>query len=566
MNMENHHQDQIAITVIGALLFIPFLGGVRLFEWDEINFAEISREMIVLGDYLRVHIDFQPFWEKPPLFFWTQAVSMKLWGIGAFAARFPNAICGIITLLFIYRIGKYLEGPLFGRLWTLAYLGSTLPFLYFKSGIIDPWFNLFIFGGLYSLIRFYWAKNQENSSKYPPILYLSLGAISLGLAILTKGPVAYLLVCLTLGVYWIWKRLHFYIGPLQFILFSLITLAVPMLWFGIEILKNGTWFIEEFTRYQVRLLSSEDAGHGGFLGYHFVVLLIGCFPASIFAIQALFPPKSQWSFRQQDFRLWMIMLLSLILILFSIVQSKIIHYSSLSYFPLTYLAARFLFKWIKGEVQLTSWMKYLLVGIGSMYVLITGIASWIGPRLDLIKPMVKNDPFILGNLSADVAWAGWEISAALWLLLIGVVVMLMIRQQKIWKSIKLLFFGNAVFVFLGLICFIGKVEEHAQGAAMRFYENLQGESCYIYTSGFKSYGEHFYTQKMPGGDERRRKSEWLLQGEIDRDAYFIVKIDKIDTMRGFPGVEEIGRENGFVFFKRRRAELIDNFAKVERRF
>ena len=37
---------QLCIVVFGALLFLPGLGGVRLFDWDEINFAESAREMI----------------------------------------------------------------------------------------------------------------------------------------------------------------------------------------------------------------------------------------------------------------------------------------------------------------------------------------------------------------------------------------------------------------------------------------------------------------------------------------------------------------------------------------
>jgi 4-amino-4-deoxy-L-arabinose transferase-like glycosyltransferase len=60
------------------------------------------------------------------------------------------------------------------------------------------------------------------------------------------------------------------------------------LWYGIEIMQNGTWFVEEFIRYQIRLFQTKDAGHGGFPGYHVVVLLLGCFPASVFALRALF--------------------------------------------------------------------------------------------------------------------------------------------------------------------------------------------------------------------------------------------------------------------------------------
>ncbi|HKL32668.1 MAG TPA: hypothetical protein VJ919_09045, partial [Tangfeifania sp.] len=80
INQTNPLKIQLFISVAAAFLFIPFLGGVHLFDWDEINFAEAAREMIVTGDYLTVQINFQPFWEKPPLFIWMQVLSMKLFG------------------------------------------------------------------------------------------------------------------------------------------------------------------------------------------------------------------------------------------------------------------------------------------------------------------------------------------------------------------------------------------------------------------------------------------------------------------------------------------------------
>src|SRR3970040_833103 len=88
----------ILIIILSSLLFIPFLGNVHLFDWDEINFAECAREMLVSGNYSMVQINFEPFREKPPLFIWMQALSMNLFGINEFSARLPNAICGIITL------------------------------------------------------------------------------------------------------------------------------------------------------------------------------------------------------------------------------------------------------------------------------------------------------------------------------------------------------------------------------------------------------------------------------------------------------------------------------------
>ncbi|HMX05395.1 MAG TPA: glycosyltransferase family 39 protein, partial [Chitinophagales bacterium] len=89
----------VVIALMGSVLFIPFLGASHLFDWDEINFAEASREMIVTGNYTQTQIDFHQFWEKPPFFFWLQSASMHIFGVNEFAARFPNAICGILTLM-----------------------------------------------------------------------------------------------------------------------------------------------------------------------------------------------------------------------------------------------------------------------------------------------------------------------------------------------------------------------------------------------------------------------------------------------------------------------------------
>ena len=75
----------LALVAAALLLFVPGLGAVHLFDWDEINFAEISREMLLLDDFSRVHVDFRPFWEKPPLFFWMQVGAMELFGVGEFA-------------------------------------------------------------------------------------------------------------------------------------------------------------------------------------------------------------------------------------------------------------------------------------------------------------------------------------------------------------------------------------------------------------------------------------------------------------------------------------------------
>src|ERR1700742_11139 len=149
----------LLIGLFAAVLFIPFLGRVHLFDGDEINFAEASREMIKMDDYTRVYIDYKPFWEKPPMFFWMQSTAMKVFGVTEFAARLPNAICGIVTLIVVFLCGSRIYDRKFGVLWALAYGGALSSNMYFKSGIIDPWFNLFTFLSLYNFILYHWKRN-----------------------------------------------------------------------------------------------------------------------------------------------------------------------------------------------------------------------------------------------------------------------------------------------------------------------------------------------------------------------------------------------------------------------
>ena len=205
------------ILVITALLLLPFLGTVNLFDSDETNYAETAREMILTDDYLTVQVDFEPFPEKPPLFFWLQSFSMKIFGVNEFAARFPNAICGIVSLMVLYCFGRKIYGHRFGLLWILSYGAAILPFFFFKSGIIDPWFNLFIFIGI-ALFIFY-LDPQKQRTRLPNLL---LSALFFGLAVLTKGPVAMLIFILCFLTFLVLSRFRISTSVIHVLLFILV--------------------------------------------------------------------------------------------------------------------------------------------------------------------------------------------------------------------------------------------------------------------------------------------------------------------------------------------------------
>ncbi len=535
-------RNNIVIVTIAFLLFIPFLGAVHLFDWDEINFAECAREMIVTHDYFSVKINFQPFWEKPPLFIWMQVLSMSAFGINEFAARLPNAICGIATLMVLYNIGRKLVDDKFGLIWVLAYAGSFLPHFYFKSGIIDPWFNLFIFLGIYNFILF-------TNSKTVRLLIFS--ALFIGLGVLTKGPVAVLVFGLCVGVYWVSMRFQPIMSWKKILIYAVAVSSVGGLWFLMLLLTGHSSIIKEFFLYQVRLFNTQDAGHGGPFFYHWIVLLIGCFPVSVFALQS-FRKNSFDTPYQKHFKLWMMILFFVVLILFSIVKTKIVHYSSLCYFPLSFMGAYAVYKIMTGEIQWKKSTGILLAIIAS----VIGIAISALPFIEkfkqyIISTNIIKDDFAVGNLKANVHWSGFE-----WMIgvvfIVGVLVMLgFINKKKIAIGLIGIFIISLFTVNMAAIIVAPKVEQYSQNAAIEFYEYLQNKDCYIETLGFKSYAHLFYSQKKEQANKKSYDEDWLLHGAIDKPTYFVVKIpDLNDTRKNYPELKEIYRKNGFVFLER----------------
>jgi hypothetical protein len=124
-------------------------------------------------------------------------------------------------------------------------------------------------------------------------------------------------------------------------------------------------------------------------------------------------------------------------------------------------------------------------------------------------------------------------------------------QNKFEKGFATLYLGTALFVMLTLIFFIGRIEQYSQGAAVRFFESLQGKDCYIITDGYKSYAQLFYSRKEPVKNVNSYNYEWLLHGDIDKDVYIVTKVDRKQELASMEGLEKLGSENGFVFYRRK---------------
>jgi 4-amino-4-deoxy-L-arabinose transferase-like glycosyltransferase len=563
--MFSHRLTIGLLTAVAGLLFLPFLGGVHLFDWDEINFAECAREMLARGEYLTVTIDFQPFWEKPPFFIWLQAVSMSLFGVNEFSARLPNALCGMLTLPLLYLLGVRIRNRTFGLWWAVVYMGTLLPHLYFRSGIIDPCFNLLIFTSLYCFF----------ASRKLAILLLS--AVLMGLALLTKGPVALLIALLTIVCYAVFYRKKTTFSPLELVAWMTVSGLIFLIWFGIDFFQNGACrhhdfsgvpikglipvlqalpcTMAEFIAYHLRLASTEDAGHGGFIGYHVVVLAVGCFPAFIFAVSGLlrFRAKDSEGDQVTD---WLRILFWVVLIVFSLVKTKIVHYSSLAYFPLTYFTARWVEDFVSAKIN---WKKYhsLYIGIvGGLFGMVLTALPFVMLNKDKIIPLIK-DSFARANFSADVFWS--PLHGILGIFWLGIVVMTLIyvyRKQAL-KAMICLWGGMTIAIASVLYVIVPKVEPITQGAAIAFFASLKGKNAYVYTLHYKSYAHYFYAE-VPNFNHPEYRSPnretWLKEGNVDRPVYFSMKINRASEYRTEKyrtlGWREVGEKNGFVFFCR----------------
>jgi len=540
--------DQAIFAGIALVGFLLFLGAPPLFDWDEINFAESAREMMVTGNYFQVQINFEPFWEKPPLFFWLQVLSMKLFGINEFAARFPNALVGVLTVVALYRAGIQYGGQVYARLLAGLYLASMLPIIYFKSGIIDPVFNFFILLGLLQILRYEQLRLQDAEAARKDDAPWAAGWW-IGLATLTKGPVA-LLVCLL--VYGLYKAVFdkFRIPWRASLKFLAAWVLLVLGWYGLETLVHGSWFVKSFIQYQLELFSKPVAGHQQPFYYHFVVFVVGCFPLSAFAFRGMFVKEE--TAPRLLLKRFMLVWFWVILILFSIVTTKIIHYSSLLYFPGAFLAATYLYHLLRHQ-QKPAWDVWVILLLGllvwglapSLINLIEQHRLWIARFLD--------DPFAQAQIRYEVQWGGWE-----WL--IGAIFLIgscwnltQLARRRYLQYVLLQVVLSLFFVNLTYKWVVPEIAQYTQGAPLDFFQQLQGRDVYVLTAGYKSYLHYFYARVKPPQREEAKDKQWLISGEVDKDVYLSVKVSKLDAnfYARYHAFEKLYEAGGFAFFVRK---------------
>lgn len=525
------------LALLGVVFYIPFIGSVHLFDWDEINFAEISREMIITGDYFKSQIDFQPFYEKPPLFNWIQIGSFALFGQNEFSARFPNALFGICSLLLIFKIGSACRGRTFGMLWALFYLGSLLPHFYFKTGIIDPVFNFFIFSSAYV-----WTLAVKRLESRLSLKYFFAAGLLNGLAVITKGPVGLLIILLMMAAYEVLslgKKISFSkIKGLGVFLAGVF--AVSLVWLLPQYILGGNAFIVEFVKYMWELLTQDVATHGQPFYYHFLVVFFGCFPISVWALPNLIKSHKK---PEDDFNRWMFCLFWVVLILFSSVKTKIVHYSSMTYFPLAYLATDAIMAAFDKKRGTALNKVYLCLGL--LFGLVFALLPMLLIDKSFLLNLSKNDAFAVEIIKA-LEMSPWYGLAAVIFIAAVMGAYWLFSQGKIREAVLTHSLGIALFLNVELALVLPPVELAVQGAAIDFYKRFAGEDVYVATVGFKSYGRLYYSDKKAGG--KHYTEEELITLDVDKPVFFIAKINTADQLKDSPNIRLIDSKGGYLLF------------------
>jgi len=172
--------------VIGVALAARFvlLGAFPLLDPTESRYAEIARQMFVLGDWITPWIEpGQPFWGKPPLSFWMTAGSFQLFGVSDFAARLPHWAGGAVVAWLVWgwlALRSRREAGL-----AIALLAGSLLFFVLAGAVMT---DMALAIGLMAVMRGFWLALHGPPEHRRREQFLMFAGFAVGL--LAKGPIA----------------------------------------------------------------------------------------------------------------------------------------------------------------------------------------------------------------------------------------------------------------------------------------------------------------------------------------------------------------------------------------
>lgn len=193
MDLLKQHRGLLIIIALAAIIFANGIWAYKEFVRAESYFALGARLMIERGEWLTPHAPDEQVLNKPPLTYWLIGFSYKIFGASYGAARVPGVIAALCTLGVIYFLGFRFGGVREGVL-AAAMLATSYLFLSFaRMAMSDMLLTLFVTIGLACFTILI----TSNSNRAKALVLV--GYVALGLGVLTKGPIAFVLVAAPIG-------------------------------------------------------------------------------------------------------------------------------------------------------------------------------------------------------------------------------------------------------------------------------------------------------------------------------------------------------------------------------
>ncbi len=321
------------LLLLGAVWVEP--AGSWLAEPDEARYAEIPREMLASGDFVTPRLNGVPYLEKPPLLYWSNAASQRLFGLTPWAARLPTRLFGLGTVAMLLFGTAAIWGAPVGLAAAILYLAAPFGFAFSRVNLTDAPLTFFFTLTLF-LAR---ATLRRRESGRPWIALSALTGLAASGGFLSKGLVA---VVLPGGILLLWclaARRTRALVPLVFGPALLIFLAAATPWFLLAESRTPGFLQFFFIHEHFQRFSTSVAQRPGPIYYFVLIFLAGFLPGVPFFFSSI---KKAWR-RDEPDALFFLIWFATVLVFFSVSRSKLPPYLMPAFPAAAALAARSLF-------------------------------------------------------------------------------------------------------------------------------------------------------------------------------------------------------------------------------
>ena len=315
-----------------ALGLITFgIGNYGLYEPHESHFTMVANEMVWRGDWITPYLNGAPYLNKPPLLYWSIAISTTFFGNTEFAARLPIALVAWLGMIIAGKWSKDLWGVTANRITVLMLSVTWGWFIFSHQILIDILLATLILASNY----FFWKLLFKPQSWF----YFLCLYTSIALSLLTKGLVGGFFIFCSYIALAIYHRNWQVFKQTKLLLGILFTLSLILPWcFAIEKANPGFWHYFIFNEHLARIVDRRfppdyvvsTINPWGYLGitafwlFPWVIFL----PSTIgFAWQKLKANRKQKKSAEQNAVLLLTVAFVLPILIFLPLSSRLIYYS-----------------------------------------------------------------------------------------------------------------------------------------------------------------------------------------------------------------------------------------------